>query len=120
MLLLMLGAAHELNIWVGQCIFALAALVLWINTPAASTLAETEDRQEEQHVPQLDEERTANTDFKINQHVDDTAFVLEGDRKLVEICFVEFCFGEADGATVRERFTHVVKHQVRVRPDELP
>jgi hypothetical protein len=34
LVLLMLGAAHELSIWTGQCIFALAAVLLWLNTPS--------------------------------------------------------------------------------------
>ncbi|MDY7110239.1 MAG: hypothetical protein SYC29_16540 [Planctomycetota bacterium] len=34
LVLLMLGAAHDLSIWTGQCIFALAAVLLWLNTPA--------------------------------------------------------------------------------------
>jgi len=33
-LLLLLGAAHDATLWVGQCAFAIAALLLWINTPA--------------------------------------------------------------------------------------
>lgn len=33
--LLLLGAAHVMNIWMGQVAFALLAVVLWINTPAA-------------------------------------------------------------------------------------
>jgi hypothetical protein len=33
LVLLMLGAAHDLTIWVGQCAFALAAVLLWMNTP---------------------------------------------------------------------------------------
>jgi len=31
--LLLLGAAHEVSLWVGQCAFAIAAILLWINTP---------------------------------------------------------------------------------------
>jgi len=30
---LLLGAVDELAIWTGQCVFALAIVVLWINTP---------------------------------------------------------------------------------------
>jgi hypothetical protein len=33
LVLLMLGAAHDLTIWTGQCAFALAAVLLWMNTP---------------------------------------------------------------------------------------
>lgn len=32
--LLMLGAAHDLTLWIGQCAFAGAAVLLWINTPS--------------------------------------------------------------------------------------
>ena len=32
-LLLLLGAAHDLTIWIGQCVFAIAAVLVWINTP---------------------------------------------------------------------------------------
>ena len=32
-LLLLLGAVHDLMIWTGQVIFALAAVLLWMNTP---------------------------------------------------------------------------------------
>ena len=32
-ILLMLGAAHHLTLWMGQCAFALAAALLWRNTP---------------------------------------------------------------------------------------
>ncbi len=31
--LLMLGAAHTMTIWIGQAAFAVAALLLWVNTP---------------------------------------------------------------------------------------
>ncbi len=31
--LLLLGAAHDLTIWAGQCAFAAGAVMLWINTP---------------------------------------------------------------------------------------
>ncbi|HRP63883.1 MAG TPA: hypothetical protein PK400_11355 [Phycisphaerales bacterium] len=31
--LLLLGAAHTMTVWIGQCAFALAAIILWINTP---------------------------------------------------------------------------------------
>jgi hypothetical protein len=31
--LLMLGAAHDLTVWAGQCAFAAGAVLLWINTP---------------------------------------------------------------------------------------
>lgn len=31
--LLLLGAAHTMSVWIGQCAFALAAIILWINTP---------------------------------------------------------------------------------------
>ncbi|MHC5005267.1 MAG: hypothetical protein ACYTJ0_19365 [Planctomycetota bacterium] len=34
LLLLLLGAAHVMSIWVGQCAFALAAVLLWVNTPS--------------------------------------------------------------------------------------
>jgi hypothetical protein len=33
LVLLLLGAAHHLTLWMGQCAFALAAVLLWINTP---------------------------------------------------------------------------------------
>jgi hypothetical protein len=33
LVLLMLGAAHMMTVWIGQAAFALAAIVLWINTP---------------------------------------------------------------------------------------
>lgn len=33
LVLLLLGAAHHLTLWVGQCSFALAAVFLWVNTP---------------------------------------------------------------------------------------
>jgi hypothetical protein len=36
LVLLMLGAAHDLTVWTGQCAFALAAVLLWMNTPPAS------------------------------------------------------------------------------------
>jgi hypothetical protein len=39
-LLLMLGAAHDLTIWTGQAVFAVAAVVLWMNTPAAGRAEE--------------------------------------------------------------------------------
>lgn len=32
-LILLLGAAHHLSLWIGQCAFALGALLLWMNTP---------------------------------------------------------------------------------------
>ncbi|MCI0630873.1 MAG: hypothetical protein L0Y44_09500 [Phycisphaerales bacterium] len=32
-LLLLLAAAHDLTLWMGQCIFAIAAVLLWVNTP---------------------------------------------------------------------------------------
>ncbi len=32
-LLLLLGAAHHLTLWMGQCAFAVAAMLLWFNTP---------------------------------------------------------------------------------------
>jgi len=35
--LVLLGAAHELHIWVGQCALALGAILLWRNTPGQST-----------------------------------------------------------------------------------
>jgi hypothetical protein len=35
LVLFLLGAAHELTVWVGQACFALAAVMLWINTPSA-------------------------------------------------------------------------------------
>jgi hypothetical protein len=43
LLLLLLGAAHDLSIWTGQVTFALAAVVLWMNTPVPghATGAET-------------------------------------------------------------------------------
>ncbi|MCP3903572.1 MAG: hypothetical protein GY715_08035 [Planctomycetes bacterium] len=41
MLLLMLGAAHDLTVWIGQCTFALAAVLLWLNTPTSAAEAET-------------------------------------------------------------------------------
>lgn len=33
LVLLLLGAAHVMSMWVGQCAFAIAAVLLWINTP---------------------------------------------------------------------------------------
>lgn len=33
LVLLMLGAAHTLSIWIGQAAFAIIAVLLWINTP---------------------------------------------------------------------------------------
>jgi hypothetical protein len=33
LLILLLGAAHDMTIWVGQCAFAIGAVLLWINTP---------------------------------------------------------------------------------------
>jgi hypothetical protein len=33
-MLLLLGAANDLTIWIGQSCFAIAAVILWINTPA--------------------------------------------------------------------------------------
>jgi hypothetical protein len=33
LLMLLLGVAHDLTIWMGQCAFALGAVVLWMNTP---------------------------------------------------------------------------------------
>jgi hypothetical protein len=33
LILLMLAAAHDLTLWVGQCAFAAGAVLLWINTP---------------------------------------------------------------------------------------
>jgi hypothetical protein len=35
--LLLLGAAHELTVWAGQCTFAAAAVLLWVNTPAVAS-----------------------------------------------------------------------------------
>lgn len=35
-MLLLLGAAHDLTVWVGQCAFALGAVLLWMNTPEIS------------------------------------------------------------------------------------
>jgi len=32
-ILLMLAAAHDLTLWVGQCAFAVGAVLLWMNTP---------------------------------------------------------------------------------------
>jgi hypothetical protein len=32
-LLLLLGAAHDQTLWMGQCAFAVGAVLLWINTP---------------------------------------------------------------------------------------
>lgn len=32
-LLLMLGAAHNLTLWIGQCAFAIGALLMWMNSP---------------------------------------------------------------------------------------
>ena len=32
-LLVLLAAAHDLTIWIGQCAFAVGAVLLWINTP---------------------------------------------------------------------------------------
>jgi hypothetical protein len=34
LLILLLGAAHDMTIWVGQCAFAIGAVLLWINTPS--------------------------------------------------------------------------------------
>ena len=34
--LLLLGAAHDLTMWMGQCAFAIVAVLLWMNTPDAS------------------------------------------------------------------------------------
>lgn len=33
LVLLMLGTAHDLTLWMGQCAFAVAAVLMWINTP---------------------------------------------------------------------------------------
>lgn len=33
LVLLLLGATHVMTMWVGQCTFAIAAVMLWINTP---------------------------------------------------------------------------------------
>ncbi len=35
-LLLLVGAAHDLTIWTGQCAFAAGAVLLWMNTPEHS------------------------------------------------------------------------------------
>jgi hypothetical protein len=40
LVLLLLGAAHIMSIWVGQAAFALAAIVLWINTPDSDHAAD--------------------------------------------------------------------------------
>ncbi|MHC5114241.1 MAG: hypothetical protein ACYTGP_07420 [Planctomycetota bacterium] len=40
LLLLLLGAAHDLTVWIGQCTFALAALLLWMNAPAHEAAAD--------------------------------------------------------------------------------
>lgn len=32
-LLVLLAAAHDLTIWIGQCAFAVGAVLLWVNTP---------------------------------------------------------------------------------------
>ncbi|MCA9297000.1 MAG: hypothetical protein KC983_10795 [Phycisphaerales bacterium] len=37
--LLLLGAAHDLNLWSGQASFAIGAVVLWMVTPGATDLA---------------------------------------------------------------------------------
>jgi hypothetical protein len=37
LVLFLLGAAHELTVWVGQACFALAAVMLWVNTPTAES-----------------------------------------------------------------------------------
>ena len=37
LVLLLLGSAHELTIWSGQCAFAAAALLLWVNMPPVPT-----------------------------------------------------------------------------------
>lgn len=36
LVLLLLGGAHVMSMWVGQCAFAVAAVLLWINTPEVS------------------------------------------------------------------------------------
>lgn len=36
LVILLLGAAHVLTMWIGNCAFALAAVLLWINTPDES------------------------------------------------------------------------------------
>jgi hypothetical protein len=41
LVLLMLGAAHDLTVWTGQCAFALAAVLLWMNTPPLPHSART-------------------------------------------------------------------------------
>lgn len=34
LLMLLLGAAHDMTMWIGQCAFAIGAVLLWINTPS--------------------------------------------------------------------------------------
>jgi len=43
--LLMLALSNELTMWTGQCAFALAAVLLWMNTPAATPPRRDDDTE---------------------------------------------------------------------------
>ena len=45
--LLLLAATNELTIPVGQCVFAIAAIVLWLNTPTDKLLNQSSDSDQE-------------------------------------------------------------------------
>ena len=45
--LLLLAAVNELTIPVGQCVFAIAAIVLWLNTPTDKSLNQSSDSDQE-------------------------------------------------------------------------
>ena len=49
LLLLLLGLAHDLTIWMGQCAFAAGAVVLWMNTPELPPGRETRSPQVDQN-----------------------------------------------------------------------
>lgn len=46
-LTLLLGAAHDLTVWVGQVAFAIAAVLLWVNTPDHVATSEMIDVDED-------------------------------------------------------------------------
>jgi hypothetical protein len=45
--LLLLGAAHHLTLWLGQCAFAAGAVLLWLNTPKVEAVGATANPRED-------------------------------------------------------------------------
>ncbi|MCZ6834385.1 MAG: hypothetical protein O7G85_01290 [Planctomycetota bacterium] len=43
---LLLSVAHELTVWTGQALFAVGAVLLWINTPIVGSVVSSNDRDE--------------------------------------------------------------------------